>query len=147
LTEGDVLDFDRVYADIETDLNHFSFKEVHYDPWSGEPAVQEVQRRAGRRVEFVSVPQTYTGLSPGMSELMALTKGRGFAHHGNPVARSCFDAVEVRRARDEPDLIRPVKPRRDAQGKRIDAVVTAAMAVSAWKRGNGPGRSRAVAAF
>lgn len=147
VTEGDVLDFDRVYADIEADCKHFALAEVHYDPWSGEPAVQEVQKRAGRRVQFVSVPQTYTGLSPGMTELMALIKSRGVAHHGNPVARFCFDAVEVRRARDEPDLIRPVKPRRDAQSKRIDGVVTAAMAVNAWKRGSGPGRSRAVAAF
>lgn len=147
ITEGDVLDYERVYDDIEQDLKHFSFKEVHYDPWSGEPAVQEVQRRAGKRVEFVSVPQTYTGLSPGMTELMALTRARTFAHHGNPVARFCFDSVEVRRARDEPDLIRPVKPRRDAQGKRIDAVVTAAMAVGGWKRGARPAKSRAVAAF
>lgn len=146
LTEGDVLDYETVYAGIEADANHYALREIHYDPWSGEPAMQEVQQRVGKRVQLVSVPQTYTGLSPGMNELMALTRAKRWTHHGNPVARFCFDAVEVRRARDEPDLIRPVKPRRDASGKRIDAVVTAAMAVAAWKKGS-PQRSRAVAAF
>jgi phage terminase large subunit-like protein len=146
ITDGDVLDYDRVYADMELDAHQFAFREVAYDPWSGEPVVQELAKRFGRRVDFLSVPQTYTGLSPGMNELMALSVAKRWAHHGNPVARFCFDSVEVRRARDEPDLIRPVKPARNSTGKRIDGVVTAAMAVAAWKRAR-PQKRGGVAAF
>lgn len=145
ITEGDVLDFDVVYRDCEDDSKHFNIKEVHYDPWSGEPAVQHMSKLFGRRTQFVSVPQTYNGLTPGMTQLMNLTRGHKWAHHGNPVARFCFDAVEVRRPRDEPGLLRPVKPRRDAVGKRIDGVVVAAMAAGASYTSQPP--KRGVAAF
>lgn len=79
------------------------------------------------------VAQTYKGMTAGMTEIMALTKSRGWSHHGNPVAEFCFDSVEVRRPPGEPDLIRPDKPERGKTGKRIDAVPTAAMAVGGWK--------------
>ncbi len=134
VTEGDVIDYTVIYDDIEADGQQFAIKEVNYDPWSGEPVVQELSRRLGRRCQFVSVPQTYTGLTMGMTELMALTKAKAWSHHANPVAAFCFDSVEVKRQRDEPDLIRPVKPKRDTIGKRIDAVLSASMAVGAWKR-------------
>ena len=78
------------------------------------------------------VAQTYKGMTHGMTELMALTKSRGWSHHGNPVAEFCFDSVEVRHPPGEPDLIRPDKPERGKSGKRIDAVPTAAMAVGGW---------------
>jgi len=67
-----------------------------------------------------------------MRELMALTVQKGWHHHANPVAMYCFDCVEVRRAVDNPELLKPVKPARLATGTRIDAVVTAALAVGAW---------------
>ena len=73
-------------------------------------------------------------ISPGMTDLMGLVKDGLFEHHGNPVARFCFETVEVVRSKMNPDLIRPVKPERDSSGARIDAVPAAAMAVSAWKR-------------
>lgn len=133
LTEGDVIDYATVYASIEGDAHTVALAEIAYDPWSGEPAVQEIGKRLGPAVELVPVPQTFAGLSPGMTELMAVMRSRQIRHHANPVARSCFDAVEVKRATDNPELIKPVKPRRGDQGKRIDAVLTAAMAVAAWR--------------
>lgn len=147
VTDGDVIDYQVIYDDIEADGKHFAIKEVHFDPWSGEPVVQELSRRLGRRTQWVSVPQTYNGLSLGMTELMALTRAKAWSHHGNPVAEFCFDSVEVRRQRDEPDLIRPVKPKRDTIGKRIDAVLSAAMAVGAWKRTDTLKRSGAIVTF
>lgn len=146
ITDGDVVDYQRIYDEIEADAKHFAISEVHYDPWSGEPVIQELGNRLGRRVQWVAIPQTYTGLTPGMTELMTATRAGTWAHHGNPVARYCFDSVEVRRQRDEPDLIRPVKPRRDTIGKRIDAVLTAAMAMSACRRNANP-KSSGIAVF
>ncbi|GAA0256703.1 hypothetical protein GCM10010492_67030 [Saccharothrix mutabilis subsp. mutabilis] len=58
------------------------------------------------------VARTYKGMTHGMTELMTLTRSRGWSHHGNPVAEWCFDAVEVRHPPGEPDLIRPDKPER-----------------------------------
>jgi hypothetical protein len=74
-----------------------------------------------------------------MTELMTLTRSRAWSHHGNPVAEYCFDSVAVRHPPGEPDLIRLDKPQRGKTDKRIDAVPTAAMAVSGWRlRGQQP---------
>lgn len=133
ITEGNVVDYDRIYADIAADGKAYAIREVGYDRWSGEPVIQELTKRLPR-TNFVDIPQTYTGLSPGMTELMALATSGKVAHHANPVARFCFESVEVRHPTDDPDMIKPVKPKRSAQGsKRIDGVVTAAMAVGSWR--------------
>jgi phage terminase large subunit-like protein len=133
ITEGDVIDYERVYADISTDAGRFSIAEIDYDPWSGEPVVQHLASLLGPSVELIPVPQTFAGLSPGMNELMAVLKTRLLHHHDNPVSRFCFDTVEVRRSRDDPELLKPIKPRRGGANKRIDGVLTAAMAVAAWR--------------
>ncbi|WP_010316581.1 hypothetical protein [Saccharopolyspora spinosa] len=102
-----------------------------YDEWSGEPVRQEIVKKT--RLDLAPIPQTYRGLTFGMTELMALTKSRGWTHHANPVAEWCFDAVEVRHPPGDADQLRPDKPDRAAVGKRIDAVPTAAMAITRWR--------------
>jgi hypothetical protein len=64
---------------------------------------------------------------------MALVRDGRLNHHGNPVARFCFDSCEVRRAPYDANLIRPSKPDRSADRARIDAVPTAAMAANALR--------------
>ncbi|WP_237048122.1 terminase large subunit [Lentzea guizhouensis] len=139
-TDGEVIDYDIIEADITADTGLVRVADISYDEWSGEPVRQRLERRTG--VPMYPVPQTYKGMTHGMTELMALTKSRTWSHHGNPVAEYCFDSVEVRHPAGEPDLIRPDKPERGKTGKRIDAVPTAAMAVGGWKlRGLKPRKS------
>jgi hypothetical protein len=77
-----------------------------------------------------------------MTELMSRTRSQSWSHHGNAVAAFCFDSVEMPHPPGEPDLIRPDKPQRGKTSKRIDAVPTAAMAVSGWRlRGRKPTKS------
>jgi phage terminase large subunit-like protein len=135
LTDGDVIDYDRVYAGIAEDAAHFRIKAGGADRWSMMPVIQEVAKRTALPVDdaLVTVEQTYKGMTPGMVELMGLVKEERFRHHNNPVAAWCFDNVEVRRAPYDPELIRPDKPERGATGKRIDAIPSAAMAVQAWR--------------
>jgi phage terminase large subunit-like protein len=132
-TEGDVVDYDRIYSDIEKDARDFDIRASDADQWSMAPVIQEVEKRTGVW-EIDAYNNTYQRMSPGMKELMALVKTETLQHHGNPVARFCFDSVEVRKAPYDPELIRPDKPERDKSGKRIDAVPSGAMACSAWKR-------------
>jgi phage terminase large subunit-like protein len=73
-----------IYADITADCKAFRVMAAGYDEWSGEPARQAIQKRT--RLDMVPIPQTFRGMSYGMTELMALTKSRGWAHHGNPAA-------------------------------------------------------------
>lgn len=133
VTEGNVVDYDRVYRDLEQDAQDFNLVASDADQWSFAPVIQEVEKRIGVW-EIDAYPNTYQRMTPGMTELMLLVKEHRFRHHGNPVARSCFEAVEVRKSPMDPNLIRPDKPDRGKPGKRIDAVPSAAMACSALKR-------------
>ncbi|MGQ0774561.1 MAG: terminase large subunit [Pseudonocardiales bacterium] len=131
LTEGNVIDYEHVYADIETDAKHYRVAAIDYDRWSGEPVRQALKSRIGN-AEMVPIDQTYGAMTLPMTELMSLTRREGWAHHGNPVARWCFDSIETRSPVDNPDLIKPVKPARKAGNARIDGAVAAALAVGAW---------------
>jgi phage terminase large subunit-like protein len=131
VTDGDVLDFQTVYADIEADAAAFNILGGDCDQWSSDPVIQEISRRTDIE-EIYSYKNDYTHMSPGMRTIMDLVKQEKFRHHGNPVARWCFDAVEARTAPYDPDIIRPDKPNRQTQSKRIDAVPAAIMAVKAW---------------
>jgi len=133
VTEGNVVDYDRIYSDIAEDAKDFDLRAGDADQWSMAPVIQEIEKRTGVP-EIVAYNNTYQHMTPGMTELMSLVKKGRMRHHGNPVARACFDAVEVRKAPYNPELIRPDKPERDKSGKRIDAVPSAAMACSAWSR-------------
>lgn len=133
VTEGDVVDYDRIYSDIEKDATDFDIKAADADQWSMAPVIQEIEKRTGVW-EIDAYNNTYQRMTPGMNQLMAYVKQERFQHHGNPVARFCFDAVEVRKAPYDPQLIRPDKPERDKSGKRIDAVPSAAMGCAALLR-------------
>lgn len=133
VTEGNVVDYDRIYADIERDGRDFDLVATDADQWSMAPVIQEIEKRTGVW-QIDAYNNTYQRMTPGMTELMGLVKESRMRHHGNPVARFCFDSVEVRKAPYDPELIRPDKPDRGREGKRIDAVPSAAMACSAWKR-------------
>lgn len=132
LMPGSVIDYAELCKQIAAELKPFAVREISYDKWSGEYVRQELERLMGRRVALVPNEPTYVGMTVPMRELMALTVNGDWQHHANPVATWCFDSVEVRRAVDNPDLIKPVKPNRLPTATRIDAVVTAALAVGAW---------------
>lgn len=134
--DGELLDYDRIAADITADGRDFRFRGVDADEWSMWPMLNRVAEALGVDVgagELTAYRNTYDRMTPGMDGLMALVKTGRFHHHANPIAELCFDSVEVRKAPYNTDLVRPDKPERDKSGKRIDAVPTAAMAVAAWQ--------------
>lgn len=148
LMPGSVIDYGELCKQIHQVLAPFTVREISYDKWSGEFVRQDLERRFGRRVPIVPNEPTYVGMTLPLRELMALTVNHDWQHHANPVAAFCFDSVECRRAVDNPDLIKPVKPARLATSTRIDAVVTAALAVGGWSvRGQIPDKPRAAYGF
>jgi phage terminase large subunit-like protein len=135
VTEGAVLDYEQVYRDVAADAEAFALRGADCDEWSAYPVIQRIGSLCSLDVdagEIAAYRNTYDRMSPGMAEVMALVQQGRLVHHGNPVARSCFEACEVRTAPYDPDLVRPSKPRRSTEGKRIDAVPAAAMACNAW---------------
>lgn len=148
LMPGGVIDYGDLCNQIHQVLAPYTVREISYDKWSGEFVRQDLERRFGKRVPIVPNEPTYVGMTVPMRELMALTVNHQWNHHGNPVAMFCFDSVEVRRAVDNPDLMKPVKPMRSATGTRIDAVVTTALAVGGWAvRGQTPVKPRTAYGF
>lgn len=139
VTEGEVLDFDKVYEDIEADSKRFTILGGDCDQWSSAAAIQEIERRTYLYEDVFSYKNDFTHMSPGMQRIFAMVTNKTLRHHGNPLARFCFDACQARIAKYDPDLIRPDKPNRNTDAKRIDAVPAAIMAVNAWHtRGGDP---------
>lgn len=119
-TDGEVIDYESVYADIEADNDRFAITDVTYDRWSGEPARQEIEDRTG--LDMIESGTTFERMTQPMNEFMRMLKARELRHGGNPVARWMADNLEAKRPRDDPDRVRPVKPERMKSGKRIDGM-------------------------
>lgn len=121
-TDGDVIDYDRIYADVEADHKAFDIRSAHYDKWSGEPVRQEIVKRTG--LEMFESGATFERMTGPMKELTRMLKAEEMNHAGNPVARWMADSLEAKTPRDDPDRVRPVKPDRQKSGKRIDGMVS-----------------------
>jgi len=136
VTDGDVVDYDRVTDDIADDGDHFVVAAVDADEWSMWPVINRIALGCGldsRSGAVTAYRNTFDRMSPGLDDVMALVRSERFHHHGNPVARFCFDACQVKAAPFDANLHRPDKPDRSAARERIDAVATAAMAANAWR--------------
>lgn len=133
VTEGNVLDFNEVYAAIEGDGQRFTVLGIDADRWSSDPVLQEIGYRTYVHEDNVmAYSNDFQHMSDSMHRLFEMVKERKFRHHGNPLARWCFDCCEARLHTQDPDLIMPAKIRRDESNNRIDSVAAAVMALKAW---------------
>lgn len=136
VTEGSVIDYDRVVADVAQDAAAFHIVGADCDEWSMWPIINRIAEACQLDVdqgEVTAYRNTYDRMSGGMDEVMGLVRTGRLQHHGNPVARFCFDSAEVRHAPYDANLVRPVKPERLTSRARIDAVPAAAMAANSWR--------------
>jgi phage terminase large subunit-like protein len=131
VTEGDVLDFNAVYDSIDADAQRFTILGADADRWSSDPVLQEIGYRTYVN-DVMAYSNDFTHMSDGMHRLYELILAGKARHHGNPVARWCFDCCEARLHTSDPDLIMPAKVKRDLSSNRIDAVPSGIMAVNAW---------------
>jgi phage terminase large subunit-like protein len=131
LTEGNVVDYERVTAAIDAAMAEFDLRAIHHDRWQAGPVVQKLQ---GLGIEASPVPQTYGGMSAPTQSLERLVKLGRLVHGGHPVLRWMADSVEVIRDRSNPDNMRPVKPDRAKSSKRVDGITALVMALDGWMR-------------
>ncbi len=124
LTEGDVVDYRQVRADILARVADLgcTVAEIGYDPFA---ATETVQYLTDEGITMVPIRQTYLSLSPPTKALERLVLGSTvkhprFRHRGHPVLRWMADCIDV--ARDQNDNIKPAKPDRYKSSKRIDGV-------------------------
>lgn len=129
LTDGDVVDYDAVHEQIAADCQRWSVQALGIDRWNSTATTNWLQANI-RRLKVEQVAQGYSGMSGPLKTIMRLVRLGEFDHGGDPVARWCFDSVQVRQ--DDAENIRPVKPDRGRERARIDAVVSVSMAVAEW---------------
>lgn len=130
LTEGNVVDYARVRADLATERDRLgcNVAEVAYDPWNATETVQQLEEDGWT---MVPVRQGYVSMSAPMKELERLVMGStpeqpNIIHSGHPVLRWHADSLEART--DGADNVKPEKPDRRKSVHRIDgmsALVTA----------------------
>jgi phage terminase large subunit-like protein len=127
LTEGNVVDFSAVRRRLNElrDDAGLCIKEVAFDPWA---AAQLAQQLTEDRFEMVEVGQTFRYLSEATKELQASIVHGNVRHGGHPVLRWMADCMTVKS--DLNGNVRPVKPDRLKNSKRIDGIVAAIMGMA-----------------
>lgn len=131
LTEGNVVDYAKVRADIVAEIGRLgcAIGSIGYDPWN---ATETVQLLEAEGYVMVPVRQGYGSLSAPAKQLERLVVGSTpkrplLRHGGQPVLRWNADCVTVRQ--DDNGNVKPVKPDRLKTAKRIDGMVALIMAI------------------
>ena len=122
-TPGEVIDFDRIQADILQDAQDHQILDVAYDPWQ---ALKLASDLTARDVPCIEYRPTVANFSPAMKEIDALVRQRRFHHNANPVLRWNISCVEV--AEDFKGNIFPRKDRNNPLMK-IDGLIALLMAM------------------
>lgn len=120
-TEGDVVDYDRVRAEINDLGARFDIREIPADRWN---ASQLITQLAGDAFTIFPFGQGYASMSAPSKEFEALVIGGRLAHGGHPVLRWMASNVAV-----EEDAAGNLKPSKRKSTERIDGIVAAIMAV------------------
>ncbi len=123
-TPGNTIDYELVKQELNKDLAQFSVAEIPHDPWHA-TEIANYYQQAG--IQMVEVRQTFSGMSSYTSTFEKKVLGGELVHDGNPVMRWMLSNTEVKS--DRQGNLMPMKPKRDASGKRIDGVVAAIMAL------------------
>lgn len=121
LTDGDVIDNDVIYAQIDADAQIYEVATLGFDRWGTSDLVRRLVESG---MECVPIGQGYGSISAPTKELKRLTLSKRYRHGGNPVMRWMVDNLAVRM-----DPSGNVKPDKDQSGDKIDGVAAAVNAL------------------
>lgn len=130
-TEGNVVDYAKVRADIKTEARKLGchLDSIAADRWN---AIETILALQADGLNTEPYGQGYASMSGPSKEFERLVLGSTttaplLLHGGHPVLRWCADSVAVRT--DDAGNIKPVKPDRQKSGKRVDGIVATIMAL------------------
>jgi hypothetical protein len=132
-TDGNVIDYARIEADMLAWGEQYQVRQVGMDPWN---AQQMSQNLTAAGLEVWAVRQTFAGLSAATKELERLVLAGQVGHGGNPVLRWMVDNVTVQR-----DANANIKPDKRKSRNKIDGVVALVNALDRAMRKEGTGAS------
>ena len=125
-TEGDVIDYDQIRADIAELAKLYNIREIAFDRWGAAQISTQLQ---GDGLTVVPMGQGFASMSPPTKELEKLILGRQLRHGGNPVLRWMASNVAVKQ-----DPAGNLKPAKDKSAERIDGIVALIMAIDRASR-------------
>ncbi|MEG3640669.1 terminase large subunit [Magnetococcus sp. PR-3] len=122
LTDGNMIDYEEIKADILALAKRFDVAEIGYDPYGG---AQLFQQLAAEGLNVVEVPQNVRHLSEPMKEVEAFIGDKRFFHDGNPVTSWMFSNVTCR-----VDANENIYPRKERVEDKIDGAVATIIAMN-----------------
>lgn len=121
-TEGDIIDYDVIEADVRADAKDLGVAEVGYDPYG---ATQLCNNLAKDRIACVEVPQTVRMLSEPMKMIEGFVESGQIHHDNNPVLNWGMSNVTVREDANE-----NIFPRKEGAEKKIDPATAVIIAMN-----------------
>jgi phage terminase large subunit-like protein len=123
LTPGTTTDWRYVTAKVKELAKEYDIRAIAFDRYGARDTVRELQE-AG--LDVIDFGQGYQSMSPACRRFEKLIYDRALQHEGSPLIRWCVDCTQITQAPG--DLIKPVKPERMRNNKRIDPVISMTMA-------------------
>ena len=128
VTEGDVIDYEVIHADLVKDATDFDVRQLRIDRWNATATVNWLNSNG---IPNHTVGGGYGEFSPGMKELFRLIKSKEMEHGGNPVSRWHLNSTDAKI--DSNENIKPVKiTNRSTTTARVDGIVSAVYAIGEW---------------
>ena len=121
LTDGNVVDYDLVRAELGRLAARYSVRQVAIDRWNATQLSTQLQ---GDGFNVVAFGQGFASMSAPTKELERLVLGGQLQHDGNPVMRWMVSNAAI-----EQDPAGNIKPSKKKSVERIDGVVATAMAL------------------
>lgn len=138
VTPGNVADYDWIFEQIKQDMDILTVREIGYDPWNSTQLATDLESFGA---PMTPVRQGFASMSSPTKEFQRMVldytgERPKFRHDGNPCVRWQVDNFAVM-----PDSAGNVKPAKDMAADKIDAVVASIIAMDAYVRQLGVGRS------
>lgn len=130
LTDGNVIDYDRLETDLLDDAARHQLTEVAFDPFQ---AMQFAQRMQAEGLLMVEIGATVRNFSEPMKELEKLVLEGNLEHDGCPVLTWMVSNVVCHR-----DVKDNIYPRKEREENKIDGVVALIMALGRSINGTEP---------
>lgn len=126
VTDGSVIDYDQLEAEIGEDATRHNVVEFAYDPWQAEALRQRLT--SGGLIGW-KCGQTMERMAPATHELDRLLGLTLIRHGGNPALAWMASNVVAKR-----DSAGRWKPEKQLSAEKIDGIVAVIMGVGAWRR-------------
>ena len=124
LTEGNVVDYDTIMADVWADCSSFDMQKIAFDRWNFEAVRQRLIKEGVPEDKMIAFGQGFASMSAPMKEVEKVILSGHLIHNYNPVLFWMAGNVAAKT-----DPAENIKPDKDKSRERIDGIVALIMAL------------------